>query len=118
MRYRDAHMDEREGCALLKARFAAAGLAVAEHVRFTEDGIDVTLDGWDAARRVGYEYITTADGDRDQFTPEVVAALEARMRKGELYLLLLDERELPDADLLDRAADGFLAEIARRVPRP
>jgi hypothetical protein len=111
-------MDEREGCALLAARFAAAGLAVAEHVRFQEGGLDVTLDGWDAARRVGYEYITTAAGDRAEFTPEVVAALEARMQKGELYLLLLDERELPDGELLTRAADGFLAEVARRSVRP
>ncbi len=111
-------MNEREGCALLKARFAAAGLDVVEHVRLSEDGIDVTLDGFDAARRIGYEYITTSAGDRAEFTPAAVAALEAKMARGELYVLLLDEHALPDAELLTRAADGFLTELARRGRLP
>jgi len=78
----------------------------------------VTLDGFDAARRIGYEYLTTEAGDRAEFTPAVVAALEAKMARGELYLLLVDQRALPGAELLERAATGFLGELARRGRLP
>jgi hypothetical protein len=106
-------MNEADGCALLRARFEAAGLVIVEHARFSEGGVEVVLDGYDAARRVGYEYITTHAGDRAEFTPAVVAALEARMADGSLALLLVDEHELPGRELLERAADGFLAELRR-----
>jgi hypothetical protein len=105
-------MTEREGCELLRGRFQAAGLAVAERVRFVEGGISVTLDGFDAARRIGYEFLTSEDGDRAEFTPEVVAALDARMARDELFILLVDEDATPE--LLEHAADGFLAQLRRR----
>jgi hypothetical protein len=105
-------MTEREGCELLRSRFVAAGLAIAEHVRFAEGDLAVTLDGFDAARRIGYEILTSEAGDRAEFTPDVIATLEARMRREELFLLLVDEDVTPE--LLGRAADGFLAELRRK----
>ena len=111
-------MTEREGCALLKELFEAAGLAIAVDVPFAEEGLSLRLDGFDAARRVGFEYITTAAGDRVELGPGVVAALEARMERGDLYLLLVDELDAADAALLGRAADGFLARLRQlgRLP--
>ncbi len=47
-------MQEREACALLKARFEAAGLHIAENVMFDEAGVRFDMDGFDAAARVGY----------------------------------------------------------------
>jgi hypothetical protein len=44
-------------------------------------------------------------------TPALVAELERRMDAGDLFVLLIDEREAPGADLLERAADGFLARL-------
>jgi hypothetical protein len=107
-------MNEREGCALLKERFTAAGLAIEEHARFTEEGLDVTLDGFDPARRIGYEYVTTEAGDREEITPSVLAALEARMQRDELYVLLVDERDVPDPAKLRLAADRFLEILRQR----
>jgi hypothetical protein len=109
---RRARLTEAEGCALLQVRFSEAGYAIQEHVAFKEDGVEVTLDGFDPEARVGYEYLTTADGDRAEFTPEVVAALEGKMREGSLYLLLVDRLDV-DARGLSLAAERFLLHVKR-----
>jgi hypothetical protein len=105
-------MDEAEGCALLKKHFSAAGYDITEHFPFDEQGVRFSVDGFDPERRVGYEYITTAAGDREEVTPHVLIALEKRMGAGELYILLVDEREVLRADDLAGAADRFLARVA------
>jgi hypothetical protein len=107
-------LTEREGCDVLARCFRAAGLDIVENFRFDEDGVLVSLDGWDAARRVGYEFVTTEAGDRSEFTPHVVAKLEKRMLRGELQVLLIDEREIMTEDALTEAADAFLAMTKSR----
>lgn len=107
---RQARLTEAEGCALLKVRFKEAGFAVQERFQFEEGGISVELDGYDPATRVGYEYLTTEEGDRIEFTPAVMAVLEGLMEKGELFLLLVDEREV-DARGLSLAAERFLTYV-------
>ncbi len=107
-------MNERDGCAVLKGRFTAAGLSIEEGYRYRAHGVDVSLDGFDPRVRVGYEYITTEAGDRAELTVEVVAELEARMSRGELYLLLIDETEVDGAATLTRAADHFLGVLRGR----
>ncbi|MCA9590683.1 MAG: hypothetical protein KC657_35530 [Myxococcales bacterium] len=102
-------LTEAEGCEVLDACFRRAGLDVARNVVFDERGIKVTLDGWDAKARVGFELITTEAGDRAEFTPDVVAALEERMEAEELFLFLVDEQDVPSAEVLEQAAERFLA---------
>ena len=106
-------MTEAEGKALLLARFTEAGYAVVADFHFHEGDVVVDLDGWDAAARVGYEYITREAGDDKQFDDATLVRFEARMEKGELYVLLVDEREAVTKEALGAAADGFLAELAR-----
>jgi hypothetical protein len=105
---------EAEGCALLLAKFTEAGYAIAPDFHFHEGDIEVDLDGWDAKARVGYEYITREAGDDEQFDDTTLGRFEARMEKGELFVLLVDEREAITKDALDAAATGFLAELAKR----
>ena len=71
----------------------------------------VNLDGYDPARRIGFEFITTEAGDRAEFTDGVVAMLERRMAMGELYLLLIDEHEALTPEALRFAASGFLSRL-------
>jgi hypothetical protein len=104
---------ESEGCALLLAKFTAAGYAIAADFHFHEGEIEVDLDGWDAKERVGYEYITREAKDDLQFDEKTLARFEQRMEKGELYVLLVDERDAVTKEALSAAADGFLAEIAK-----
>ncbi len=107
-------IDEVEGVRVLKARFVAAGLDIVEGHPLEIAGKTVHLDGFDPAARIGFEYITTASGDRAEMSREVVAELERRMGRGELWVLLIDEREVPSAELLERAAAHFLGVVLAR----
>jgi hypothetical protein len=105
-------MTERDACALLKARFEAAGYSIAENQPFAEDGIQFEIDGFDARARVGYEYVTDEAGDTWDVDDQVVAALAEKLRAGTLSVLVVGENEAPDAQSLARVADAFLAGLA------
>jgi hypothetical protein len=107
-------MTEQEGRAVLRRRFEAAGVAIATDHRMNVADREIVLDGYDAARKIGYEYVTTQAGDRQELTPAVVAELERRMRAGELALLLIDEVEAIDEAVLEEIADRFLAAVRQR----
>ncbi|MBV8756695.1 MAG: hypothetical protein JO257_05460 [Deltaproteobacteria bacterium] len=106
-------MTEHDACALLKARFEAAGYAIAENQPFDEDGIHFEIDGFDAEARVGYEYVTDEAGDTWDVDDSVVAALATKLREGTLSVLVIGENDAPDAASLARAADVFLAGLAK-----
>ena len=107
-------MREKDACALLKTRFEKAGFEIEENVAFDEDGIACELDGFDAGRRVGYEYVTEEAGDGWDVDSDVVKALEARRESG-LFILVVGEADAPDAAALGRAADLFLGQLE---PKP
>jgi hypothetical protein len=107
-------VQERTACAQLKRRFEAAGFRIAENVLFDEDGVRFEIDGFDAARRVGYEYTTAEAGDGWDVDSDVVAALAERGQRGAVHVLVVDEADAPDAAALDRAIDAFLAGLAAR----
>lgn len=109
---------EREGCLVLKREFESAGLRVDERHEIEAGGLRVELDGFDPERRVGYEFVTSAGGDRDSLTPEAIAALEARMEAGELHVLLVDEWEVESEEELAGYARRFLAELRSRGGLP
>ncbi len=105
-------MEERSACAQLKRRFEAAGFRIQENQRFDEDGMWFEIDGFDAARRVGYEYLTKEAGDGWDVDRDVIARLAERHQRGELHVLVVDEADAPDAASLDRVIDAFLGELA------
>ena len=108
-------MDERAACAQLKRRFEAAGFQIKENQAFDENGVRFDIDGYDAGRRVGYEYVTDEAGDGWDVDGDVIAALAERRTRGELFVLVVDERDAPDAASLDEAIDEFLGELPRGV---
>ncbi|MDB4956362.1 MAG: hypothetical protein JWO36_3931 [Myxococcales bacterium] len=110
----DRHMEERKACALLKHRFEAAGFFIEENQPFDEGGVRFDIDGYDSKLRVGYEYVTREAGDDWDVDGTVIAALEDRMKKGELYVLVIDETKAPDEKSLSKAADAFIAELEAR----
>ena len=107
-------MNEREGCEVLERCFRHAGLAIARDYLFHEDGVKVTLDGFDPTKRVGFEFITTEAGDRAEFTPDVIDALETRMEAEELFLFLVDEQHISGEAALVSAAESFIALLRDR----
>jgi hypothetical protein len=117
-------MDERAACALLKARFEAAGFQIQENRPFDEAGVTFEIDGYDPARRVGYEYVTAEAGDGWDVDGDVIETLAEQRRKGELFVLVVDEAEAPDAATLTSKVDAFLATLpqpeqdAQRLAKP
>ncbi|MBI3927203.1 MAG: hypothetical protein HY319_16825 [Armatimonadetes bacterium] len=101
-------VEEHAGRAVLRRVFEEAGFAVVEDYLLPIAGTMVRLDGFDPDRRTGYEYITTADGDREELHERIVAELDRLNANGELRLLLVDEQFIPDADTLMAAARVFL----------
>ena len=108
-------MQERQACELLKGRFEAAGFKIAENVMFEEDGVRLDLDGYDAAARVGYEYVTEEAGDGWDVDDRVKDALADRMKKGVLWILVVDEGDAPDAKALTKLADSFLEKVKSKA---
>jgi hypothetical protein len=106
-------MTEGEGRAVLKGVFEGAGYRISEDVPLSVAGSQVTIDGFDVEAQVGYELLTTEAGDRREFTPLVVRELEGRIERGELRLLLIDERDATAA-LLTFAAERFLERVRSR----
>jgi hypothetical protein len=111
-------MDERRGSELLAAWFTEAGLRIECDFELHEGGVHVWLDGFDPAARIGFEFITTEAGDRAEFTPAVIEELETRMRAEELFVFLVDEADISDAEALELAARGFLALLRDRGKLP
>lgn len=107
-------MDEAAGRKILRRRFEAAGFPIHESYRFESEGVSLEIDGFDPATRVGYEYLTTAAGDREDVTPEEIARLDAWNREGKVHVLLIDEVEGLDEGGLEATAELFLAELRRR----
>lgn len=110
-------MDERKAATLLKQRFEAAGFTITENVALDEEGLSFEVDGFDASRRVGYEYVSRESGDGWDVDEDVIAALAERHAAGELSILVVDEHDAPDEVSLGRAADTFLADLARAKPK-
>jgi hypothetical protein len=110
-------MDERKAAGFLKQRFEAAGFTIAENVALDEEGISFEVDGFDAARRVGYEYVSRESGDGWDVDEDVIAALAERRAAGDLSILVVDEHDAPDEVSLGRAVDAFLADVAKAKPK-
>jgi hypothetical protein len=109
-------MDERSACAALKQRFEQAGLRIVENVPFDEDGVRFEIDGFDAARRIGYEFISEEAGDSWDVGDDVIAELAKRRAAGDVFIFLIAESEAPDKATLLAKADTFLASLPDAKP--
>jgi hypothetical protein len=112
-------LSETKACELLARLFRARGYAVTRNIMFREYGVTFHIDGWDAKKRIGFEFLTSEDDDHDDLSLEEYKTLMAAQQRGELSLLIMDEVEpLSEADLTATAHE-FLDEVAEaRLPRP
>ncbi len=85
---------------MIAARFRRAGFRVRYDVRLERDGVDVTLDGFDVRRGVGFEYLAAAEANLD-LSQQERTALSRQFR----YVLVVDAG--PMAAVLARV-DAFL----------
>ncbi len=99
-------LDEATARRVLAGRFRAAGLRIVEDVPLETGGVTLVADGFDPARRVGYEYIAAEERDveLDAGERERLAGMTA------VRVLVTDAAAAGD---LEHAADAFLAELPR-----
>lgn len=105
-------MREAEAAAMMRARFEAAGFAIETNVMLEHGDLRFEIDGYDRRHRVGYEYLTEEAGDSWDVDDAVVGELAARRRRGELFILIIDERDAPDEASVAGRVDAFLGELA------
>lgn len=97
-----SQLSEAAARALLAQRFRAAGFRVRYDVPVAREGaFALTVDGYDPVRRVGFEYVATAERDTDLDASERAALAHERSPR----ILIVDAA---DAASLDAAASRFL----------
>jgi hypothetical protein len=99
-------LDEVTARVLLSDRFRRAGYRIRHDVRLVvEENVEVTLDGFDPERRVGFEYVSP-----EEVGVAVAAAEIAALRRApDLRVLVI---EPTDEAGLAAQADAFLAALA------
>ena len=105
-------LSEAAARSILARRFRAAGLRVRYDVLLTRPGaFDITVDGYDPARKVGFEYVDAAERDTDLHAAE----RDALARDPEHRVLVVDAI---DAAGLDVQITRFLAQPRALTDRP
>jgi hypothetical protein len=112
-------LSETAACGLLARLFRARGYTIARNVMFREYGVSFHVDGWDAAKRVGFEFLTSEDDDHDDLTLSEYQTLMVAQQRGELAIFVIDEVEPLSAADLAETVNAFLdeAEAAAAAPR-
>jgi hypothetical protein len=108
-------LSETEGCDLLARLFRARGYAIARNLLFREYGVEFHVDGWDAQKRVGFEFLSSEDDDHDDLNLAEYQTLAAAEQRGELALFIIDEVEPLSAADLALQANEFLDEVDEAV---
>lgn len=110
----DKRLSESRARQILNARFAAAGYALVADTTFQEGSFIVTLDGYDAARKVGYAYVSHSDADVvTDFDEASELAIEQLATDGKAWILLVHDSDVPSEDVLERRVDAFFKQLTR-----
>ena len=111
-------LSENQSREILREIFEARGLQIAEDFPFRERGVAFSIDGWDAAKRIGYEFMTEREHDHEDLNPDELGQIWQWNAEGSLHLLIIDETEVETADDLKAQAHAFLDELDRpKAPR-
>ena len=108
-------LSETEGCDLLARLFRARGYAIERNLLLRVYGVEFQVDGWDAKKRVGFEFLSSEDDDHDDLSLSEYQALGTAQQRGELALFIIDEVEPLSAVDLALQANEFLDEVAEAL---
>ncbi len=102
-------LDEASARLLIAGRLRAVGLRVVADVPLGAGGVEVTLDGFDPARRIGYEYVAADERGHDLEDAE----RERLAGVAGTRVLVIDSG---DAEAVESAVERFLAAGAGPSP--
>jgi hypothetical protein len=88
-------------------------LAIVTKHKFSKDGVNLTLDGFDVKQNIGYIYIDGQDPQRSQITPAVRTQLETWRKARTVSILLIDVKRYPDAAALKGKVIKFLVDVRK-----
>ena len=88
-------------------------LAIATKHKFSKDGVNLVLDGFDARQNIGYIYTDGHDPQRTQITPAVRTQIETWRKARTVSILLIELKRYPDAAALKGKVIKFLADIRK-----
>lgn len=111
-------LSETTACDLLARLFKNRGYAIMRNLTFREYGVSFHIDGWDAKKRVGFEFLTSEDDDHDDLSLAEYQTLMTAQQRGELALFILDEVEPLSAADLTETANAFLDEVEAAAATP
>ena len=103
-------LSEVEARKLLADRFRAAGFRIRYDFRLRFADVDVTLDGFDPLRQVGFEYLAAEELDLDVTTAERRAVARSGVR-----VMFVDPSDAPTVTRMVRA---FLDNIPAAATSP
>lgn len=82
------------------------------------DGLKLNLDGFDADKNIGFEYIDPHDPEQAAYTAAVRAKLETWAKDKKVAILLIDVKRLPDTATLRGKVVKFLQQVKQNPPNP
>jgi len=91
-------------------------LNIQTNYKFEYDGTSFDLDGFDAERNVGYEYVDKLDYDKEYFTKEVKAKFDRWMKEKKVAILFIEIKKNPDAATIKGKVLKFLAAVKKTPP--
>jgi hypothetical protein len=102
---------EERAIQLLTRWFNQAGYNIANHVRVCFGKVEATLDGWDAAALVGFEYLSDEHNDHADLTLEEYQHLIEAHNNQKYHVLVIDEVEALTQEELKQHAKEFLESL-------
>lgn len=97
---------------LIFRRMAKDGYQLTHDYAFSHEDLLVTLDGFDAERKVGFQYVSHADAD---VVTDVDHSVEDKLRdlsvRGNVHILVIHDHDATTADIVLERVESFLATL-------
>ncbi len=82
------------------------------------DGLKLNLDGFDADKNIGFEYIDSKDPESSTYSAATRAKLEGWMKAQKVAILFIEVKRLPDTATLRGKVVKFLNQVKKTPPNP
>jgi hypothetical protein len=111
----DTHspLSENDAVTLLTRWFRQAGFNISNNVHVSFGNVEVNLDGWDAQRLVGFEYLSSEHNDHADLTLAEYEQLIKAHHARQYHILVIDESEALTHDELRQHADEFFQSLPK-----
>ncbi len=98
---------------LIARSMSKAGYVLESDYAFSHGDLLVNLDGFDAAKRVGFQYISHADADVvTDVDTDVEAQLQELAKSGVVHVLVIHDHHATTSEKVVQQVEAFLAKLS------